>query len=136
MWSIMAGVGSRGTWREAPLDVSTQVIGHGRMGVRLTSVMAYLRTVMRLPVRQIQAYLATLHGLKISSGEIVELLHRAKAHLEPRLSALKQEIRASPAVQADAHRVARRGQERLHLECEYACGALLRVPSLDVPVRS
>jgi Transposase IS66 family len=136
MWSIMAGVGSRGTWREAPLDVSTQVIGHGRMGVRLTSVMAYLRTVMRLPVRQIQAYLATLHGLKISSGEIVELLHRAKAHLEPRLSALKQEIRASPAVQADAHRVARRWQERLHLECEYACSALLRVPSLDVPVRS
>jgi DNA repair exonuclease SbcCD ATPase subunit len=29
-----------GTWREAPLDVSTQVIGQGRMGVKLTSVMA------------------------------------------------------------------------------------------------
>lgn len=29
-----------GTWREAPLDVSAQVIGHGRMGVKLTSVMA------------------------------------------------------------------------------------------------
>jgi hypothetical protein len=53
------------------------------MGLKLTSVIAYLRTVMRLPVRQIQAYLATLHGLKISSGEIVELLRRAKGHLEP-----------------------------------------------------
>jgi transposase len=90
-----------GTWREAPLDVSREVIGHGRMGVKLTSVMAYLRTVMRLPVRQIQAYLATLHGLKISNGEIVKLLHRATGHLEPLLAALKQEIRASPAVQAD-----------------------------------
>ena len=90
-----------GTWREAPLDVSREVIGHGRMGVRLTSVIAYLRTVMRLPVRQIQAYLATLHGFKISSGEIVELLHRAKHQLQPVVRALKQEIRASPAVQAD-----------------------------------
>jgi transposase len=90
-----------GTWREAPLDVSGEVIGQGRMGVKLTSVIAYLRTVMRLPVRQIQAYLATLHGFKISSGEIVELLHRATNQLQPVMRALKQEIRASPAVQAD-----------------------------------
>jgi len=88
-------------WREAPLDVSRQVIGQGRMGVKLTSLIAYLRTVMRLPVRQIQAYLATLHDLKISSGEIVELLHRAKGQLHLAVAALKQEIRASPAVQAD-----------------------------------
>jgi transposase len=71
------------------------------MGVKLTSVIAYLRTVMRLPVRQIQAYLATLHGLTISSGEIVELLHRVKDQLHPLVAALKQEIRVSPAVQAD-----------------------------------
>jgi transposase len=90
-----------GRWREAPLDVSGEVIGQGRMGVKLTSVIAYLRTVMRLPVRQIQTYLATLHGLKISSGETVELLHRAKGQLHPVVAALKQEIRASPAVQAD-----------------------------------
>ena len=90
-----------GTWCEAPLDVSREVMGHGRMGVKLTSVIAYLRTVMRLPVRQIQTYLATLHGLKISSGEIVELLHRVKGQLQPLVAALKQQIRASPAVQAD-----------------------------------
>src|SRR5947209_12787106 len=88
-------------WREAPLDVSAQVLGQGRLGVKITSLIAYLRTVMRLPVRQIQAYLATLHGLKISSGEIVELLHRAKDHLQPLVATLKREIRASPAVQAD-----------------------------------
>jgi transposase len=88
-------------WREAPLDVRAQVLGQGRLGVKITSLIAYLRTVMRLPVRQIQAYLATLHGLKISVGEIAEVLHRLKAKLEPQLSALKATIRASPAVQAD-----------------------------------
>ena len=88
-------------WREAPLDVSTEVLGQGRLGVKITSLVAYLRTVMRLPVRQIQAYLATLHGLKISSGEIVEVMHRLKAKLEPTLAGLKAAIRASPAVQAD-----------------------------------
>ena len=88
-------------WREAPLDVSTQVMGQGRLGVKITSLIAYLRTVMRLPIRQIQAYLGTLHGLKISVGEIAELLHRLKAEMEPTLAALKATIRASPAVQAD-----------------------------------
>ena len=88
-------------WREAPLEVSAQVLGQGRMGVKITSLIAYLRTVMRLPVRQIQAYLATLHGLKISVGEIAEVLHRLQLRFEPQLSALKATIRASPAVQAD-----------------------------------
>ncbi len=90
-----------GTWREAPLDVSKQVVGHGRFGVKIASLIAYLRTVMRLPVRQIQAYLASLHGLQISSGEIVDLSQRVKAQMEPTLLTLKQQIRASPAVQAD-----------------------------------
>ncbi len=52
------------------MDVSTKVMGQGRLGVKITSLIAYLRTVMRLSVRQIPAYLATLHGLKISVGEI------------------------------------------------------------------
>jgi len=56
---------------------------------------------MRLPLRQIQAYLLTLHGVTISSGEMVELLHRLKDHMQPHLAALKKQIRASPAVQAD-----------------------------------
>ena len=77
-------------WHEAPVDFHEQVVGHGRLGVRLASLIATLRTVMRLPIRQIQTYLLTLHGVSISVGEIVELLHRLKA-----------QIRASPAVQAD-----------------------------------
>lgn len=90
-----------GKWREAALDVSQEVLGQGRMGVRITSLIAYLRTVLRLPVRQLQSYLATMHELKISVGEIVEVLHRLKGHMQPQVEALKQAIRASPAVQAD-----------------------------------
>jgi transposase len=88
-------------WYEAPLDLHEQVIGQGRIGVRLASLIATLRTVMRLPIRQIQAYLLTLHGVTISIGEIVELLHRLKEQMQPHLDALKLQIRASPAVQAD-----------------------------------
>jgi transposase len=88
-------------WHEAPADLHEQAMGKSRIGVRLASLIATLRTVMRLPIRQIQAYLLTLHGVKISSGEIVELLHRIKEQMQPQLDALKLEIRASPAIQAD-----------------------------------
>ena len=88
-------------WYEAPVEFHDQVIGQGRIGVRLASLIATLRTVMRLPIRQIQLYLHTLHGVRISVGEIVELLHRISRQMQPQLAALKEEIRASPAVQAD-----------------------------------
>jgi transposase len=70
-------------------------------GIRLTSLIATLRTVMRLPIRQIQTYLQTIHHVTISSGEIVELLHRLNEHMQQELTGLKMQIRASPAVQAD-----------------------------------
>jgi len=62
-------------WQEAPVDWHEQVVGQGRIGVRLASLIATMRIVMRLPIRQIQAYLLMLHGMRISNGEIVELLH-------------------------------------------------------------
>ena len=88
-------------WHEAPVDFHEQVLGQGRLGVRIASLIASLRTVMRLPLRQIQAYLLCLHGLHISLGELVEVLHRVREHAEPVLDGFKAEIRASPAVQAD-----------------------------------
>jgi hypothetical protein len=88
-------------WHEAPVDFSEQVLGQGRMGVRLSSLIAYLRTVMRLPLRQLREVLRDLHGLEVSLGELVELLHRTKESAQPVLDGLKTAIRASPAVQAD-----------------------------------
>jgi transposase len=88
-------------WHEAPVDFSDQVLGQGRIGVRLASMIAYLRTVMRLPLRQIRAVLRDLHGCEVSLGELVELLHRIKEAAQPVLDGLKAGIRSSPAVQAD-----------------------------------
>jgi hypothetical protein len=88
-------------WHEAPVDFHEQVLGQGRLGVRIASLIASLRTVMRLPFRQIQTYLLSFHGLQISLGELVEVLHRIREHAQPVLDGFKAEIRASPAVQAD-----------------------------------
>lgn len=88
-------------WHEAPVDFSEQVLGQGRIGVRLASIIAYLRTVMRLPLRQLREVLRDLYGFEVSLGELVELLHRIGEYAQPVLSDLKAEIRASPAVQAD-----------------------------------
>jgi Transposase IS66 family len=54
-----------------------------------------------LPIGEIQAYLKTLRGLSVSIGEIVELQHRLRERTQAQVNALKAEIRASPAVQAD-----------------------------------
>ncbi len=88
-------------WHEAPVDLHDHVLGQGRIGHRLASLIATLRTVMRLPFRQIQTYLATLHGVHLSVGELVELLHRVAEHVEPMVEALKHQVQASPAIQAD-----------------------------------
>lgn len=88
-------------WHEAPVDVHEETLGQGRIGVRLTSLIALLRTTMRLPVRQIRALLLIVYSCEISTGEIVELLHRVVSHAEPMLKSIKGQIRASPAVQAD-----------------------------------
>jgi transposase len=89
------------TWQEAPVDVHTEVLGQGRRGVRLSRLIATVRTVMRVPIRQIRQVLLSVHGGEVSSGEIVEVLHRISTHAHPLLADLKATIRASPAVQAD-----------------------------------
>ena len=88
-------------WHEAPVNFQAEVLGQGRLGVRFASLIATLRTVMRLPIRQIRELLRIMHGLEVSIGEIVELLHRISTHAQPVLDDLKATIRASPAVQAD-----------------------------------
>lgn len=76
-------------WHEAPVDLHAEVLGQGRIGVRLSSLIATLRTVMRLPIRQIRELLRTLHGFDVSIGEIVEVLHRLSKHAQPMLDHLK-----------------------------------------------
>jgi hypothetical protein len=67
------------------------------------SLPAYLHTTLRLPIRLIKEYLYTIHGLTISTGEIVELLHRL-IQAEPvkqAALAIKERVRAAPIVHGD-----------------------------------
>ena len=88
-------------WRSPSLKLSEQVIGQGRIGVRIASLVAYLRTTLRMPVRRVQAYLETLHGLHLSVGEIAELAHDVSQQLQPEVDALKAEMRNSNVVHGD-----------------------------------
>lgn len=88
-------------WRSPRLDLSGQVFGHGRIGVRVGALVAYLRTTLRLPVRQVQQYLATLHDLRLSVGEIVELAHDVRRQLQGQADALLVAVRAQVAVHQD-----------------------------------
>lgn len=88
-------------WRAPQLDLTGQVLGQGRVGVRLASLIAFLRTTLRLPIRRIQAYLQTFYHLHLSSGEIVELLHRVRRATQPAVEQLKAQARASPVLHGD-----------------------------------
>jgi transposase len=88
-------------WHSPKLDLSGQVLGQGRIGVRIASLIAYLRNSLRLPIRLIQAYVSTLHQLLLSSGEIVALLHQVRHSLQDVLDGLKQQARASPILHGD-----------------------------------
>ena len=59
-------------WRRPALDLRGQVLGQGRMGVRIASRVGWLRLGLRLPIRAIASYLDTVDGLRLSTGEIVE----------------------------------------------------------------
>lgn len=88
-------------WRSPKLDLTGQVLGQGRIGVRIVSLIALLRNSLRLPLRRIQAYLQSLHQLSLSVGEIVELLHQARRLLQPAIDELKRQARASPILHGD-----------------------------------
>ena len=88
-------------WQVPSPDWSGQVLGQGRLGVRLVSLIAYLRTEARLPVRTIQASLATLHQVHLSTGAIVDLLDRLREATTAEREALLAQARASPIAHMD-----------------------------------
>lgn len=88
-------------WRAARLDLGGQVLGRGRLGIGIASLVAHLRSGLRLPVRAIQRYLADLHGLRVSVGEVVELLHRVAARGAPSVAQIRDRVRERAVVHAD-----------------------------------
>jgi transposase len=83
------------------LDLSGAVIGKQRLGVGLVSLIVTLREVGRWPVRQVQWYLQTVHGLRLSVGAIVGACHQLAAAGQAALTQIRDAIRASPVVHLD-----------------------------------
>ena len=88
-------------WYEPKLDLRGEVLGQGRLGMRVMSLVAWLRTELRLPVAMIQRYLERLHGLKVSVGEIVELGHKVAQAGSDAIETIQQAICASAQVHMD-----------------------------------
>jgi len=82
-------------------DLGSVVHGRGRIGHGLTSLIAVLREEARLPFGTIQRLLATLTGVQLSVGALVDAVARVAARAEPVLAQLAAAIRASPVVHAD-----------------------------------
>lgn len=88
------------TWCVPPLPGGLS-LGQGRLGLGIASLVATLRTTLRLPIAQIQLYLATLHGLRLSTGGIIDLLRRVAQVSAPAVAALQAQVQASPIVHGD-----------------------------------
>lgn len=83
------------------VDLSEQVLGQHRVGLRLMALLVVLREYARLPVGQIQRLLALLWGLELSRGEIIAVQHLAAARGSAAADAILAAIRASPVVHGD-----------------------------------
>jgi transposase len=82
-------------------DLSREVVGSHRLGVRLMSLIGCMKTVQRMPVRTIQRSLRAVYGLDISIGEIVEVGHAVAQAGEPLYAQLREAVRQSSYVHAD-----------------------------------
>ena len=82
-------------------DLSERVLGRSRLGNRLMSLIAYLDTVCRMPVRTIVRLLEGLYGLTLSVGEVCKVLQQVAKAGASTYDYLRDQVRASPVVHAD-----------------------------------
>ena len=83
------------------VDYTQESVGGCHYGHHLLSLIAYLRSVCRLPKQSIQQVLEVLLGLHLGLGEISQLLHRVAAVGEAEYEALREEVVGSAYVHAD-----------------------------------
>ncbi|MGH2603625.1 MAG: IS66 family transposase, partial [Dehalococcoidia bacterium] len=82
-------------------DLAGIVVGQGRLGIGLVSLIAVLREEARLPFATIQQVLQTLHGLDLSVGALVGAVAQVAARGQAAVAQVQTAIRASPVVHAD-----------------------------------
>lgn len=90
----------RGRWQPGP-ELAEVVVGQGRLGIGLLSLIAVLREELRLPIRAIQWPLAALAGLTLSVGAISGALATVAARGRPVTARIEADIRGSPVLHVD-----------------------------------
>lgn len=88
-------------WQRPEMKWAEQVVGQGRIGVRLGALIAYLSQALRVTVRGIQTYLTTLHQVRLSVGGIAGLLQRMSRQVKPAVEALQQAAQQQAVLHAD-----------------------------------
>lgn len=88
-------------WKYATLPDKGMVVGQRRFGVRLMGLVGYLSAGLRLPCREIQHYLRTVHQLTLSVGAVVDLLRGLAAEGQEAIAEIKAQVRRSAIVHAD-----------------------------------
>lgn len=89
-------------WTPDPREVLSEItVGRKSFGINLMSLVAHLKTVCRVPINQIRKLLYALCGVRISSGELIEILHDIGEIGEAEYDGLLSRVRGSPVVNAD-----------------------------------
>lgn len=83
------------------LDLSGEVVGAHRVGIRLMSLIAYLKEVARMTVRTIQHFIKVMHQVHLSVGEIVKVLRAVANKGKETYQGLLKQVQTSPYVHAD-----------------------------------
>lgn len=85
----------------AKLTPADGVIGNHRFGIGFMSLVAALSTVSRIPQRMIPTVVKGLYGVRVSVGEISEILHKVAKCGKAEAGKILEEIRRSPVVHGD-----------------------------------
>lgn len=83
------------------VELQRQVRGRQQLRIGLLSLIVLLREVGRLPVRTIQWFLDTFYHLHLSVGAISTASQQVALAAEAPVRAIRDQIRASPAVHSD-----------------------------------
>lgn len=83
------------------VNLGKYTVGKGRIGLGLATTIAVMRDRLRLPLGVVKTYLKLFYSLKLSEGEIVNVLARSARIGNPRYNDLLATIRNSNVVHAD-----------------------------------
>lgn len=88
-------------WREPKLKLEGLALGHSHFSLRIVALVGWLRTSLRLPLRQIQRYLQQMHALSLSLGAISHMLKRIAEAGEQAAEQIKGKLRSGAVLYMD-----------------------------------